>query len=362
MTNLALNFTNSLGIMSLIGLAYGICLHWNYNNIAKNILLGTLFGLGASIAMLQSIPIFPGVLVDPRSLFVGFSGAFLGPTGAAVTVVIAAATRIMIGGTGLHAGLVFILFCAGAGLLWARLTPSHRQTELLNLLALGGMISLALISTVMLPADAYREIINHQAIVIIVFNLIGALILGTFIGRERRYAKREQRLTREAKTDPLTGLMNRRSMQEIFDTVQPSGRYRGTAVIVVDLDHFKQTNDRYGHDGGDVILKMAAEVLREAIRKNDLVARFGGEEFVIILIDNTAENAAAIAERIRQGIESRRVLLAGDNVKATASLGVFWSRTHRNLDEMFKPADEALYQAKASGRNTVVVTVQDLAA
>src|SRR5262249_19728339 len=131
----------------------------------------------------------------------------------------------------------------------------------------------------------------------------------------------------------------------------------GLAILMLDIDHFKQVNDRYGHMAGDDVLREVAAVIRESTRVEDLVARYGGEEFVIALPVSLIVLASQRAERIRLALARRRIDAPNHEVRVTASLGLAFSPPAwpRNERALIISADQALYQAKAQGRNRVVV-------
>ena len=160
--------------------------------------------------------------------------------------------------------------------------------------------------------------------------------------------------------DNLTGLYNRAYLLNRDRTVGGSGvrpRVWGLAVLMLDIDHFKQINDRHGHLVGDGVLREVAAVIRESTRAEDLVARFGGEEFVVALPISVAHLAADRAERIRTNLAERRIRTEGQEIQVTASIGLAFGPPGRSRNEMalIMTADEALYQAKAEGRNRVVL-------
>ena len=163
--------------------------------------------------------------------------------------------------------------------------------------------------------------------------------------------------------DPLTGLFNRRYLEETMSRELPRARRAGenVGVIVVDIDHFKILNDTYGHDAGDHVLERTAEVLRAATRNSDIACRFGGEEFAIILPGATLLVARNRAELIRAALESLKIEFDGHTLgKLTVSCGVASMAPHGNdWAHTMQQADRALYTAKQAGRNRVVAAVND---
>ena len=173
-----------------------------------------------------------------------------------------------------------------------------------------------------------------------------------------------QELKRQASTDDLTGVANRRSLmqrlaREYERVRQPGGGHR-CAVLAVDLDLFKLVNDRHGHAAGDAVLQHAAALMRRVTRQHDLVARSGGEEFTLVLPDTGPDEAAALAERLRAGLQAQPALHAGPGgvvpLPVTLSVGVsLILPDDDSLDAALARADAALYSAKAAGRNQVCV-------
>ena len=159
-----------------------------------------------------------------------------------------------------------------------------------------------------------------------------------------------------AATDSLTGLPNRRAVQEALKRmIAQAGRTLAPmAVLVLDLDHFKQINDTYGHDRGDAVLAAVGDVLAGALRTSDFVGRNGGEEFVALLPDTGADGALEAAEKLRAAIA--RVTLPGIDRAVTASVGAaVYPHTAADPESLLRLADRALYAAKAAGRNRAAV-------
>jgi len=158
------------------------------------------------------------------------------------------------------------------------------------------------------------------------------------------------KLSDEAMTDPLTGLCNRRG----FDVLtRRNGDEMNQSVIAIDIDHFKSVNDKYGHDAGDAVLVRLAALLRQTCRTCDVIARTGGEEFILWLPDTALSDATRTAERIRKAVCNTSFPFAG---KVTVSAGVTsMNDCNGGRDEMLHNADRALYEAKGAGRNAVVL-------
>ena len=189
----------------------------------------------------------------------------------------------------------------------------------------------------------------------------GGTALARSIVAQGRIALENARLHRlaeeQAVTDDLTGLANRRQfLYRLELELQRSERMdEPLAIVFADLDHFKDVNDRFGHDAGDEVLRLFATVLRDHSRTIDLPARLGGEEFAVILPGTDAEGARTFAERVRATTEALRPPIPGGSVRVTASFGIASSAIALTRQELLNAADVALYHAKASGRNTVTI-------
>jgi diguanylate cyclase (GGDEF)-like protein len=161
---------------------------------------------------------------------------------------------------------------------------------------------------------------------------------------------------RQALVDGLTGLANRRQCEDTLATeLARVDRFGGAlAVVVADLDWFKDVNDRFGHPSGDAVLREFAHLLQETVRDVDLAGRWGGEEFVLILPGTDLAGGAHVAERIRLALAGRIVLSAdGSPIPVTASFGVAGTPPASTAAELFSAADAALYEAKRNGKNRV---------
>ncbi|NMG73179.1 GGDEF domain-containing protein [Aromatoleum diolicum] len=171
-------------------------------------------------------------------------------------------------------------------------------------------------------------------------------------------AKRLTETLRESSLrDAMTGLNNRRFLEEYVDTLIASARRRKTqiAILLLDLDYFKVVNDTYGHDAGDVVLKALAGTLKNSVRASDMVIRFGGEEFLIVLQETEAANALKVAENIRATVADMKIQVGGAVLQKTISIGLaMFPDDSETFWQTVKFADVALYRAKDDGRNRVV--------
>ena len=165
---------------------------------------------------------------------------------------------------------------------------------------------------------------------------------------------------KEALIDPLTGILNRRGfeikMQSTLSDKTSTGK--GFCLLMADIDHFKKINDAYGHLFGDSVIRAAAEALKSKVKGQDSVARWGGEEFAVLLPETTGEGAHAVAEQIRQSIERGKIRRMGTNEQIggiTISIGVAAHTSGTSIVELLDQADKALYASKEQGRNRTTV-------
>jgi len=179
-----------------------------------------------------------------------------------------------------------------------------------------------------------------------------------FVRQTHREAELQNDLYQAAVHDPLTGLLNRRALDSRLEQDFAYARRHGPNLVlaVIDLDHFKSVNDNWGHDVGDLVLKAAAMRIREQVRAEDLVARFGGEEFVLVMRGARTSDAVALTDRIRQRVAVAPIRVPGGEVPVTVSAGVahVGEAGVESAGDLFALADRRLYTAKRLGRNQVV--------
>jgi len=204
--------------------------------------------------------------------------------------------------------------------------------------------------------DIRNASISHG--VIWLFGSLGIVAYHVIRRREIKRIARQQKLEYQANTDALTGLANRRAFTtRVEQELARANRYGGElSMLMVDIDFFKKVNDTHGHQVGDLVLKELADIFSRTLRDIDFAARFGGEEFVILLPGINAENALKAAERLRVLVGDARIpLQQGEVVKLTVSIGVasYSVSANNSIEKLIYEADKALYTAKETGRNKV---------
>ena len=184
----------------------------------------------------------------------------------------------------------------------------------------------------------------------ILLYVIGAAFLVLILAKDRTV--RFYKLA--ATTDPLTGVLNRRGFFEAAGELMDSNRtgMAPVSLLAFDLDKFKSINDRFGHDGGDAVLEMFAQVVRKTMRASDVIGRLGGEEFVA-MVSGTLAEAAIAAERVRSVFAAAEIVLEGQRIEATVSIGIACGSPLAAVETLITRADVALYRAKANGRNRI---------
>ncbi|KPC55438.1 GGDEF domain-containing protein [Amantichitinum ursilacus] len=212
----------------------------------------------------------------------------------------------------------------------------------------GGIDYMQQNATFMPVRDADGEV---SAVAVTLFDVTDAAVYQSML--KQAMAKLEESSSR----DGLTGVYNRRFTEaRLIDEIGRVERYHHDpfSVVLLDLDHFKQVNDTYGHLGGDEVLRVVADRVRGVLRDTDVFGRYGGEEFLLMLPQTNREGAMVVAERIRFAIGSETVQFNDTEIRVTSSLGVaVYVPGSQNVEEVKQQADEALYASKRSGRNRV---------
>lgn len=253
---------------------------------------------------------------------------------------------VLTGGSASPFFFAYALIVAGAALVLAA-----RPALLVTTIAIGGYV-------VGVVADSVRLPLTEAQLVAVGVN-VAALILLTYVAT---VVAKEQRRSRDAAiqlstVDSLTGLYNRAYLSAAVDReIQRSARSgRGFCVVMMDLDELKPINDRYGHFHGDRVLRGVSEIIRHGVRRIDTAARYGGDEFVVLLPETDPTGAFVLAEKIRQGAADLAIETPTERIRTSLSIGVVaYPEDGRTADELMIGADRAMYLSKRRGKNRVI--------
>ncbi|MEM1113146.1 MAG: GGDEF domain-containing protein [Pseudomonadota bacterium] len=251
----------------------------------------------------------------------------------------------------IHCGAV-ALFSLATAILALRRSWRERNIGDAILAIATGILVVALPSAAVQAAQP-DGLAMGQALLFGFYSLSYTLLVVGFLGSVA--IEYQQGLSTMSTEDALTGLLNQRGMEDALQVSLASAGREGlaTAAIMVDIDHFKRVNESFGHDTGDQVLCEIASLLASMCRSSDVVARVGGEEFLLVLPNTNMGAARILAERIRQAIADEPMIVDGQAIPITISLGVAGSNGHANLDVLSSEADQAMYIAKRGGRNRV---------
>lgn len=229
-----------------------------------------------------------------------------------------------------------------------------RSSMIIIVAAVAGTILVGVGMLLSPPGEELHLVVANRAMSVVLIWVTAMVALRhLFVGNSL-----QQQLLDLAATDPLTGLYNRRHVFErLHQELKRYERYgERFALILIDADHFKEVNDCHGHATGDATLCWIADTCLNSVRETDVVGRFGGEEFIILLPHTTTDEARVVAERIRLAMHETDRTSRGDAAKVTLSLGVAEAGpTTTTFDDILKAADDALYVAKHNGRDRVAI-------
>ncbi len=214
-----------------------------------------------------------------------------------------------------------------------------------------------------LLTDALDELFEHPKLLTTIsedlFQVLGFVIVLIGISKWIEFSRGQtEELRKLATTDGLTGLFSRRYFQEkVSEEFHRKKRTNNDfSILMIDVDKFKNINDKYGHSVGDEVLQKVSGEIKSCIRKTDTIARWGGEEFIVLLVDADKNISSRISEKIRQRAEALVIVVGDDELKITVSIGTtLSSHTDDSTDNIINRADNLLYSAKQNGRNCVAL-------
>ena len=233
------------------------------------------------------------------------------------------------------------------------------KRRVLALLAVGVSIGIKIVSGFFEPVYTFGNGSVHYVMYLLNLSLIAvsvmviqSIYISQILNMREALIEKNSMLDNLARTDELTGLNNRRAIMEFINLpIEKTGKY---SVIMADIDDFKKINDTYGHDQGDKVLVSLSEIFRENVRNSDIVCRWGGEEILVILMKCGLKDAQKIAEKIRNAINSEKLIqIDGTDAKVTMTFGIAYA-DHVGGQDVIKAADHNLYQGKNNGKNCIV--------
>ncbi|XYK81804.1 MAG: GGDEF domain-containing protein [Labrenzia sp.] len=355
-STVVIGLVQALALLTLLSFLYGAINRSPFPVVAQRMSIGIVMGIGAVFAMSAPTTIGPGLQIDGRTVFVGVAAAFGGWIPAVITTIIAGFYRLWIGGIGAYAGATGIVIAAAVGLVWHFKTPEKQRGNWRYLLALGALLPLSLIATLLLPIAIALKVSTTLLPTLLPYSLVSTLIFGILLHREHKLVRTERRLEEAANSDFLTGLLNRRAFTHLVKTTE--SRSHTSTLVVLDIDHFKKINDTLGHAVGDIALAQFGQLLSQLCRGSDVVARLGGEEFGVFMPNTSADQANIALERILKATRELDIIAEGKTFSMTTSAGAFeYDPGSTAFEDALNEADKALYQAKASGRDRSVLKI-----
>jgi diguanylate cyclase len=318
--------------------------------------IGIIGGLAIVILIHFSIHITPNVVMDFRHVVEVLAASIGGPAAVMTAGGIAAVYRLLYEGVDTASIVSSIsILAASAGCAAISSISMPVKARLMLMLTFCMAISTAVFS--ILIGD--RSELARAVALIWISSFIAGGAVYYLVRRMDLSFKMLQQLKRESSHDFLTSLKNARQFESIYSGIinSSAGAHERVSILMLDIDHFKNTNDTYGHIAGDIILREFGKLLSRVLRDEDTVARIGGEEFSVILTGLDAESTKEVAERLRAKVEAHEFRLPeGASLKVTVSIGIaVYPLMADSIENLKRLADQKLYEAKQGGRNRVCI-------
>ncbi|WP_134703155.1 diguanylate cyclase [Ammoniphilus sp. YIM 78166] len=331
--------------------------------LGVKLVLSVLCGVLGIVLMKFSIHVNPTTIVDLRHIGIILIAAYCGFFPSVIAGLIVAIGRLLlldVTHNAMEASMVMFILGMGCGILF-NFTTRWSVLQRLILMNTFCMTAISFLIVHMLNHDIEFNL-STFCYKILPIHWFFSFVAMYFSYYTMEYIRARnsifKKLEKDSATDFLTSLNNQRQFETLFNAYmfKAKQQQKNLTLLLLDIDHFKKINDRYGHEAGDAVLKEIGVILQKATRLGDIVSRNGGEEFSIILPDQTKSQAQNIAERIRKTMEEHYFLLpTGLSIQITVSIGIATYPETCETKDLFKKADESLYKAKSLGRNLVVV-------
>lgn len=328
--------------------------------LTRSTLIEGLAGGGLGILLMYfSIQITADTIVDLRFVPVMLLIIFIGIPPAVISAAVIIAGRFLFGVnvSSLAAAVLMLILIIGFIVIYKLIQKSPEAVSSYNLggvmIIYSNIVFSIIITLLVTDFDTLKNLIPSYWII----SLIGGLTSIFFVEYIRKTQYLLMKYEQESTTDFLTGLNNVRQFDIVWNTLinNATEKNERLSLLIIDIDHFKKVNDTYGHPIGDIVLAELGKILTATSRSFDVVSRNGGEEFSVILPDCPQQQAIALAERIRENVESHEFRVSStETINITISVGVAtYPETVSDTAEIFVNADDCLYKAKRTGRNRV---------
>lgn len=352
-------FLNGTILISFIALVNQFIRDLDFNpasNIKLKLVGGVISGILGCILMIFSVEVIPGVIVDFRNIAIILASMFGGLVTSILAGLIIGAFRLLwfgVSESSMMEFLVVLLMGIGCPLITYKVRSKKRKCLYLT------------IFNVFISNIAFIVLIKDHTLLLqllLSYNIgcfIITFILCFFINNLATSNRLFKKYKNESSIDFLTGLYNVRQFDKTYNDITSRiiEKDERLSLLFIDIDYFKKINDTFGHAEGDMILKELGKRLLTSCRDFDIISRIGGEEFSVLLLDCHTQQARNIAERIRSSVEKHKFSISnGKTVCITVSIGIAtYPDTTINFNHLIKEADKALYEAKQTGRNKVVL-------
>jgi len=316
-------------------------------------IFGAMYGLLGITLMLFSVEVSPGILVDFRNLAVVISALYGSPLSAAISACAIVIFRLIYFGTtipSIAASVTISLVCVGVAFIAYRNMAMSRKWFW------------AVVYSVVLSGSAIAIFVpNPRSIISYAMGMFVVSLFIYYIAERFRWSSQKAlQYRKEAIYDHVTELGNRRYFERSMNSVVNGALQYGEAfaILLVDIDHFKNINDQHGHLAADLVLQELARLFKATCRSIDIVSRYGGDEFAIVLLDSSRETALKIGQRIQTTVQHHKFPLnSGQSLSVTVSVGIAcYPDSSSDPEEILPKSDKALYKAKEAGRNRVAIT------
>lgn len=355
-------FVNMMILTSIVMFS-NIVMHEKHlqRTLRNNIRNGILSGIFGCVLMLFSVPITDQIIVDFRYIPVIMMALYVADYASFEAAIIIGIFRLIFWGVNeasILASISIIIIGLVCGII-GHLDLTISNKWFLSVVFIGLITGYSIFSLI-------AGIENRTAIILMYLaELVGvSVVMYYFTEYLVRFNRKIERFKEEAEKDYLTGLQNSRQFDKAIDKHLDlyNSLHMDMALLYIDIDHFKNINDKYGHTSGDMVLKELGILLKRIARSQDLISRKGGEEFTMLLVDCMLPQASNVAERIRMAVENHEFRISkNQKVKITVSIGVAaMPKLVIDKTEFLDKADQALYKAKQAGRNQVIIAGENI--